>query len=68
MLQYFLDDFWNFEHFVKIWTRGLPNYYQITSKYKKNVESSLKNIIFIYLSALRAEPATVLFILVVADK
>ena len=27
-LQYFLDDFWNFENFVNIWTRNPPNYYQ----------------------------------------
>ena len=32
LLQYFLDDFWNFEHVVKIWTRIPPNYYQNASK------------------------------------
>ena len=26
--QYFLDDSGNYEHFVKIWTRRPPNYYQ----------------------------------------
>ena len=31
-LQYFLDDFGNFEKFVKIWTRIPPNYYQHASK------------------------------------
>ena len=30
-VQYFLDDFGNFEHFVKIWSRILPNYYQNAS-------------------------------------
>ena len=32
ILQYFLDDFGNFEIFVKIWTRSPPNYLQITLK------------------------------------
>ena len=30
--RYFLDDFWNSEHLVKIWTRRPPNYYQNASQ------------------------------------
>ena len=32
ILQYFFDDFGNFENLVKIWTRRPPNYYQNSSK------------------------------------
>ena len=31
LLQYFLDDFGNFENYVKIWTRRPPHYYQNAS-------------------------------------
>ena len=37
MLQYFLDDFWNFVNLVKIWTRRPTNYYQITPKYTRKI-------------------------------
>ena len=48
---YFLDDSGNFENFVKIWPPTPPNYHQNTSKHtRKIMESSLKNIIFWYLS------------------
>ena len=47
-VQYFLDDFGNFESLVKIWTRRSPNYYQHPlTKTRKFMESSLKLIIFI---------------------
>ena len=36
-MQYFLDDFWNFEHFVNIWTRRPPNYYQNASNNTRNI-------------------------------
>ena len=35
LLQYCLDDLGNFEHFVKIWTRNLPNYYQNCLKHTR---------------------------------
>ena len=42
-MQYFLNDFWNFEHFVKIWTGRPPNYYQNASTNTRTImESSLK--------------------------
>ena len=47
LIQYFSDDFGRFNIFVKIWARRLPNYYQNTSTNKRNMESSLTNIIFI---------------------
>ena len=46
-LQYFLDDFWNFEKVVKIWTRRLTNYYKMIFKNARNVESSLEILIFV---------------------
>ena len=39
------DDFWNLQNFVKIWTHGPTNYYQIISKYTQNAEASLKILI-----------------------
>ena len=30
-LQYFYDDFWNFEHLAKVWTCRPPNSYQYAS-------------------------------------
>ena len=45
---YFLDDFGNFENFVKIWTRRPPDYHQNASKNTRNImDSSLKNNIFV---------------------
>ena len=46
-LGYFLNDFWNFEILVKIWTRGAPNYYQHASQIQENMESPWENIIFV---------------------
>ena len=34
---YFLDDFWNFQNFVKIWTRNPPNYCQFTLKNTRKI-------------------------------
>ena len=36
-LQYILDDFWNFEKFVKIWTRRPPTYYQNAPKHTRKL-------------------------------
>ena len=44
-MQYFLDDFGNFEHFVKIWTRGPPNYYQKCFKHMGKIMESSFNIL-----------------------
>ena len=35
--QYFFDDFWNFQNFVKIWTRNPPNYCQFTLKNTRKI-------------------------------
>ena len=35
--QYFFDDSENFQNFVKIWTRNLPNYCQFTSKNTRKI-------------------------------
>ena len=37
ILQYFLDDFGNFENFVKIRTRRPPNYYQMLERIQENL-------------------------------
>ena len=42
--QYFLDDFWNFGSFVKIWTVDLLTITKILQKYKKHMGTSLKHI------------------------
>ena len=44
-LQYFLDDCWNFQNFVKIWTRIPPNYYKNALNHTRNLEPA-GNIIF----------------------
>ena len=45
-MEYFFDDFGNFQNFVKIWTRR-PKYYQKgVNEYKKEYGSILKNMIF----------------------
>ena len=36
-MQYFFDDFWNFQNFVKIWTRNPPNYCQFTLKNTRKI-------------------------------
>ena len=36
-LQYFLDDFWNCENLVKIWTLGARIYYQNASKHIRKI-------------------------------
>ena len=44
----FLNDFWNFENFVKTLTRGPTNDYQTASKNTRaNVEPSLQDINFL---------------------
>ena len=48
-LQYFLDDFWNFEHFVKIWTRRPSNYYQNASTSTQKYGDIKEHIIFVNL-------------------
>ena len=40
-MQYFLDDFGNFEKNVKIWTRSTPNYYQNGSTNTRKVHGSI---------------------------
>ena len=45
LLQYFLDDFGNFENFVKIWTRGPPNYYEYASKNARRIRNHPGNIL-----------------------
>ena len=35
--QYFLDNLWDFETFVNIWTRRRPNYYQNTSNNTRKI-------------------------------
>ena len=53
LLQYFLNDFGNFESFVKIWTRGPPNYYQNASANTRNYGSILENIMFVNLGLIK---------------
>ena len=48
-MQYFLDDFGNFENLVKIWTRRPPNYYQNASTNTKKCGDILEHIIFVNL-------------------
>ena len=40
-LQY-LNEFWNFENFAKIWTRRPPNYHQNTFKHTRNYDNIFK--------------------------
>ena len=46
-MQYFLDDFGNFENFVKIWTHRPPNYYKNASKNTRKYGITLGNIIYV---------------------
>ena len=46
ILQYFLDDFWNFDIFVKIWTRGPPNYHQNSPKHTRKMWEHLGKYYF----------------------
>ena len=48
-LQFFLNDFWNFEKLVKICARGPPNYYQNAFNNARNMGTSWKHIIFVNL-------------------
>ena len=41
-LQYFLDDLWDFEKFVKIWTVDLLTIKKYFKQYKKNMGTSWK--------------------------
>ena len=61
-LQYFLDDFWNFQKIVKIWTRGPINYYQNTPKIQNKYGIILERIIFIYDNLKVSKILEVLFI------
>ena len=48
-LQYFLDDFWNFQNVHQIWTCGPRIYHQKTTKnIRKFMESSLK-VLFLHI-------------------
>ena len=44
--QYFLDDFWNFENVVKIWTRKPPNNYQQGFKNTRKYENIIEQYYF----------------------
>ena len=46
-LQYFFNDFWNFENFVKNWTRSAPNYYQNATKDTRKIWEHPGNILFV---------------------
>ena len=59
ILQYFLDDFWNFQNLDFVWTRSGPLHFlfitKTPQKMKKLMESSLKNIIRSYLNFLELQ-------------
>ena len=61
---YFLDDFRNFENLVKIWTpetsQQLPTCFK---KYKKNMESSWKHILYVNLGLKKIEDFRKLYVL-----
>ena len=48
-MQYFLDDFWNFQNFVKIWTRWPPNYYQNALNESRQNWNDLWNMFSFYI-------------------
>ena len=45
-MQYFLDDFWNFEKSDQIWTLGALIYHQNTSKDQEKYGTILGHILF----------------------
>ena len=47
LFKYFLDDFGNFENFVKIWIRGPPIHYQNATKNKRKLMESSWNILYL---------------------
>ena len=59
-MQYFLNDFWNFQDFHFLWVLTPRIYHENTSKNtRKNRESSQKHIIFSYLNFLEFQKMTV---------
>ena len=46
IFQYFLDDFWDFDIFDKIWTRRPPNDYQNTSENTRKYGNIFKKYYF----------------------
>ena len=47
LLQYFLNDFWNFEMFDQIWTRRPSSYYKNASRNQSKYGNILGNIIVV---------------------
>ena len=47
LLQYFLDDFWNFQKSHQIWTRGPRIYHQNTPKNKGKYGNIFEHIMFV---------------------
>ena len=54
-LQYFLDDYWNFDNFVKILTRRPPNYYPNAFTNARKYGNILDNITFVNMGTTQFE-------------